>query len=448
MSAGYPRNLQYLAKRLNGYSRSSVRLNTLNMTTATPGQIITVDLPNNALVDLSTFTMYFKGATSVTAGGASFSKDIETVIERLEVEINGQLVGMGCNYYNQVWKIIADTTFGEDAANRRAILQNSTAVAADPTAAQAATQYCIQNWLGFLGSVKPSVLDTALLGNVRVRITLAGTTCLAKSASCTGESFTLSDIFFGVDTLSIDDGVFYSMHQQFLSSGGVYELVYNNFYTFTSVGGLTQSCKFSLSTQSLNRVWGTFLPMTQVPFASTGVDDYGRGVAAGSFIDKATGASSYFTRIGNAGNVLWGTSTNYTTTNYALQNFQFSINNVYQPTWRPSAEQAWPILLAGMNVAQDTLGGCSKLIKSLAAYNGAFWVAHVELEHGSDDFISGVNTMGSIAQCSFDTSGTVSIGTVGGTGYATLGTNLMALVIAQTTATLRVGAGRQIEVIQ
>ena len=447
MSAGYPRNLQYLAKRLNGYSRSSVRLNTLNMTTATPGQIITVDLPNNALVDLSTFTMYFRGATT---GNCTFSKDIETVIERLEVEINGQLVGMGCNYYNQVWKIVADTTFGEDAANRRAILQNSTAVAAEPSAAQAATQYCIQNWLGFLGSVKPSVLDTALLGNVRVRITLAGTSCLAKAAGVTTESYTLSDIFFGVDTLSIDDGVFYSMHQQFLSSGGVYELVYNNFYTFTSVGGLTQSCKFSLSTQSLNRVWGTFLPQAQFPLAqatAAGVD-FGRGLAAGSFIDTATGASTAFTRIGNAGAITWGTAAANQPTTYALSNWQFSINNVYQPTWRPTPEQAWPILLAGMNVAQDTLGGSSRLIKSLAAYQGAFWVAHVELEHGTDDFISGVNTMGSIAQCSFDTSGTVTLGAAVGGGGSNPGTNLMCLCIAQTSATLRVGAGRQIEVIQ
>ena len=430
-ASGYPRNLQYVAKRLSGYSRSSVRLNTLNMTTASPGQIITVDLPNNALVDLSTLAWYFRGATT---GNCTFSRDIELIIDRLEVEVNGQALQSGANFYGHIWKIISDTSLGEDAGNRRAILQNSnpngwvTGTPADPSAALASTQFCIQNFLGFLGSAKPSIIDTALLGNVRVRITLAGVSCLAKAAGVTTESYTLSDIFFGVDTISIDDGVFYQMHQQFLQSGGVYEIPYHNYYTFSSVGGMTQSTKFSLSTQSLNRLWATFVLPGQFPLAAaTAGVDFGVGPAAGSFIDRATLASTAFTRIGNAGAITWGTVAGTTSQviTYALNNWQFQVNNVYQPTWRPSAEQAWPILQSSMNMSQDTLGGSSRLLRSLNGYNGAFWVAGVELEHGSDDFISGVNTMGSVAQCSFDTTGTITLGTSSGDFTNHPGSNLM-----------------------
>ncbi len=52
MSTGYPRNLSYFVRKLANYSRNTFRLQTLNQDTASANQIITVDLPNNALVDL------------------------------------------------------------------------------------------------------------------------------------------------------------------------------------------------------------------------------------------------------------------------------------------------------------------------------------------------------------------------------------------------------------
>ena len=65
-NTGYPRNLSYCVKRLSGYSRNNVKLNTLNQVTAVAGNIITVDLPTNCMIDLSTFTMYFNGTTTTT----------------------------------------------------------------------------------------------------------------------------------------------------------------------------------------------------------------------------------------------------------------------------------------------------------------------------------------------------------------------------------------------
>ena len=83
---GYPRNLSYVVRRLSGYSRNTFRLSTLNQNSASNGNILTVDLPSNALVDLSTLTMFFTGTTTTTAGFANFSRNIESCIERVEVE--------------------------------------------------------------------------------------------------------------------------------------------------------------------------------------------------------------------------------------------------------------------------------------------------------------------------------------------------------------------------
>ncbi|PNW77303.1 hypothetical protein CHLRE_10g430600v5 [Chlamydomonas reinhardtii] len=250
----YPSNLRYLVERLVGYSRNTFHLQTLNQTSATAGQIVTVDLSSNSVCDLNTFTMFFKGSTTTTAGFAVLPRNCETILERVEVEANGQ------------------------------IIQGASDIAAAPSANQTNVQFAIQNWLGFLGSVKPSILDTSLIGNVRLRLTLAQPVILAKSPTCTGENYSLPDIFFTVDTLSIDDGVFYQMHQQFLSSGGMYELPFHQYLAFTSTGGMSQTTKFSLSAQSLNRCWATFLTSGNLPLAAA--------PTTGAFVDQGGGGTN------------------------------------------------------------------------------------------------------------------------------------------------------------
>ncbi|KXZ46495.1 hypothetical protein GPECTOR_43g932 [Gonium pectorale] len=438
-SSGYPSNLRYLVKRLVGYSRNTFRLQTLNQTTATAGQIVTVDIPSNSLVDLSTLTMFFKSSTTTTAGFAVLPRNIETILERVEVEANGQIIQIGSSMYNQLWQIIADTSLGEDVTNRRKILQGANDIAAAPTANQTNLQFAIQNWLGFLGSVKPSVLDTSLIGNVRLRLTLAQPVILAKSPTCTGENYSLSDIFFTVDTLSIDDGVFYQMHQQFLSFGGVYELPFTQYLAFTSTGGMSQTTKFSLSTQSLNRCWATFLPGGNFPLAAA--------PTTGAFVDPNALTSPYFTRLGNAGTIAYGTTTNNTPITYSLSNYQFSVNGVPFPNFRPDTNQAYALLQNAYGLSQDTLGGGYKNLDSLTKWNNGFWVACVSFEHGSDDYVSGIDTRGNTSQGFFESQGTISQGANVGTGGTNPGTSVTAVVFCEITSVLRVGAGRQLELV-
>lgn len=430
----YPKNLTYLAKKLSGYSRQTYKLQTTNQTTATAGQIVTVDLPSNALVDLSTLTWFFRGRTTTSSGNAAFPRNIECIIERLEVEINGQLVGQGCQFYNHLWEIISDTTMGEDVVNRRRILQNgANNIGPGSTADATSKQYAIQNWLGFLGSAKPNVLDTSLLGNVRIRITLSSPAVLVKQLATAGESYLLEDMFFSVDTISIDDGIFYNIHNQFLQSGGVYEIPFNNFLSFSS--SAAGSCKFSLSTQSLDRVWATIVPGSSLPMG-------------GDHVSSVISNSPYFHRIGNAGNITWGGPTNNRVVSYGLTSWQFNINNQYYPNYRPTAEQAYALMINSYGLSQDTLGGGHPLLSSLSAWNNGFWVASENFNHNSDDFISGIDTRGNVVQAYFEYDFTVTPGATGGTGFSgalDARDKLTCLVFAQTTSTLRVGAGKSID---
>lgn len=415
MSA-YPRNLSYFVKRLANYSKNTYRLQTLNTSTATPSQIITVDLPNNALVDLSTLLWYFEGTTSSATNSCTFPRNIETIIERAEVEINGQLISPGCANYGHLFQIISDTTMGEDCRNRRLMLQNAGNVSA-PSANVTSVPFTIVNWLGFLGSAQPQILDTNLLGNVRIRITLATPSVLVSSAAAvTGASYTLANMFFSVDCISIDDGMYYALHDQFLSKGGVYEIPFNNFYSFTQAvsSSGSGSIKFSLSTQSLNHLWATFAyggSATQVANTNNGSSQF--------FLRSACGISGY----------------------------QFNVNNQYVPNYRVNRDLAFQLLMNSYNLSQDTLGGVHPNINTLAKWRDCFWVASCALDHAcaSDErFVSGLNTLGNVSQGYFEYDG-ASVGTDNFDG--TVDANALALIYAQTTAIMRVGQGRQIELV-
>lgn len=411
--SGYPRNLSYFVRRLANYSRNTFKLQTLNQDTATANQIITVDLPNNALVDLNTLTWYFEGTTTSATNFCTFPRNIESLIERLELEVNGQLVSGGCQFYNHLFNIIADTSFGDDVTNRRRILQNSTDVVV-PTANVANVPFTIVNWLGPLGSMKPEVLDTNLLGNVRLRITLASPSVLVSSTTAvTGPSFSLNKMFFSVDTISIDDGNFYAMHDAFLSKGGVYEIPFNNYYSFSSTAAAQGAAKFSLSTQSLNMVWATFVN------GSAGTPNT---------LDANINSSSYFRRSGNGGG----------TAGDGLR-YQFNINNVYYPNYQATNTQAFQLLQNAYGLAQDTLGGVYRGLDTLTKWNQRFWVGCQSFAHNTADderYISGIDTRGNVAQCFFEYN-----------TFSDSATTTTCLVFAQTSSLLRVAAGRQLEII-
>lgn len=443
VASPYPRNLSYFVKKLSNYSKNTVRLQSLNTTTAGPSQIVTVDLPTNTLVDLSTLVWYFEGATNASTGNCTFPRNIETLIERIEIEVNGQLISPGCANYPHLFQVISDSQMGEDCTNRRGLLQNGFNIDA-PTghvgtitggAFVSGTPFTICNWLGFLGSCQPQVLDTNILGNVRIRITLASTNVLISSATAAvGATYLLGNMFFSVDALDINDGVYYAIHDQALSRGMVYDIPFNNFYNFTQsiTAGGDGSVKFSLSTQSLNHLWATFVYGGTVPQTADTPSNVFTGSTSGA------GTSRYFLR-SSAG----------------IASYQFNINNTPVPNFRVNPNLAFQLLLNSYNLSQDTLGGVNKNISSLTAWRQKYWVASCSLDHAvsSDErYISGINTLGNNAQCTFDYSGAnltghmnTHTGSLGATA-ATINDNPTALVFAQTTAILSVGAGRQISV--
>lgn len=390
--SGFPKNLQYITKRISNYSRATKRLSTLNSTSATNNGVITVDLPSNILVDLDSLIMSFKAITNT--GG--MPRNIESLIQRCDLEINGQVIG-GFSNYNQLFNIIADTSFGADCSNKRKIVQSGGDGSATPISTP--TAYCICNWLT-LNSFQPSILDTKLLGQVRLRIQLDGSNCLIG-----GGSFTLSDISFSVDTISIDDGLFDAAHNAFLQNGGVYEIMFKNYFSFSSAAtSYSQSTKFSVSSQSVNRAWGMFVDQSPTGALDTVTKN------CNTFVRKATG----------------------------MESAQFNINGNYYPDFRASVGQCFTLTQSSYNQLQDVLGGIHPNCDSFSSWRDKFFVLSCKFCHNDDEFMSGIDTRGNSSIGAFE-SQSIS----GAAGSA----NLTAMVFIECSSMIRVGAGRQLELI-
>ncbi len=108
--------------------------------TVRPGQRIIVDLPFNLIVDLSTFTWFFKGATTHLGAAASgteiaaaggnpcvqfcgsrfFPRNSSSVIQSMQIKVNGG-IKVDIPDYNFVYNMLHDYTQGADALKRRSV---------------------------------------------------------------------------------------------------------------------------------------------------------------------------------------------------------------------------------------------------------------------------------------------------------------------------------------
>ena len=317
-----PQGMLYRVKQIMGVSKQTLKIVPLSgQTTATNGQKIIVSLPPNSLVDLSTFEMNFVGATQHRGNNAGtnvanyvqkayFPRNTASLIENLEIKINGQS-RQNINQYGYIYNILHDFTCGHDAVAKNRIGCNS-----DPSLkhlwrdGQVASYagfplgntsdvsqghldrdtYTIRQWLGILGgNASTSIIDTSLYGDITIEITLApsdvlmlspATPTLTTYASATnnetgiatavgttaaftpsqGTGYTLSDIGFQIVRYDMPQS-YYQAVAGVLESGAVFKLYYPNYSSFMSTaqalpkGGTS---RFNISTQSLDMVISTF----------------------------------------------------------------------------------------------------------------------------------------------------------------------------------------------
>jgi len=409
----FPRTLNYGLQKLANLSRRKVRLTSVSGTAALPGGLVTVELPSEA-IDLDTFQMYAKLTTTTTAGVAS-PASADMLIADYQLSAGGQNIGTSfADSYNQL-RFLMEQYQGGDKATASSMLNNllpstSVGVFGIPAANLTNRAICISQWLGFIGSAAPRVIDLALLPKVQLTVRLADASVLVSGATAaTGASFSLAEIAFECDVLSLP-AMYYEAIQAHLGGGNVIEVPFTSYVPFRAspadIQGATQ--QFSVATGSLDAIIATF------------------------------------NESGNVNSKTWSGDV-YNSANFARGSDKFKevavrINQVPFPAYgsMDSARCAMSVIESLMGSAYDTLGSCSTTLTSLTKFVGSHFAAVVRLNHHDGAYgnrlVCGMNTLGNPA--------TVNI-TYSGNGTAQ---TITPMAWAVTTSIMRIGQYKQVEV--
>ena len=515
-----PTRMQYRFREINKILKQTVTLipnngqNTLNA-----GDTIIVELPHNSVVDLTTFIMEYAGATNHNgktnaASGIGvagylqtrfFPRNTASIIEQLDVEINGQ-TRFTLNNYGLIYNTLFDLTAAQDSLNRRKCGENadpsskyfinagaagvSAAVAGALTerrgystgtlidgTAQDKENYVIRSWLGLLNP-STSIIDTSILGSVVIKIRLAPANCLMLGAVSNGEiaalavgaatdetgvavitvpagdvagaatlNYQLSSVKFSIVRYDLP-AEFYMTEASRLGSGAVFKLWFPNYsvQSCTSVlsGNKTGVNRTSISCRSLDWIMGTF----RLPNYTT-VQAPLNSLGASPSTLGPVGQSKYTweAQVRAGLRRLFNNSRYFARNGSSIDSCSWTIGNSQYP--QRTVQQQFDALLQHFNIQNDQgSGGMYPGIQSLNHFRETFYADIMSLncnQSESDFVISGLNTQETPLQITWNVNSTALAADID--TLITIADTCTPYLICGYSSCLEIRGGRQITLI-
>lgn len=474
----YSPSLTYFLDRLQGFSTNIFRLETQNNDTATANKILRFSLPANALLNMRSFALHFNAKTTATGQGARLPAKIDTLIERVEVTAGGIQLSQGLNYYN-VLRHAKDALLGDktnsvcghpdiirtispvdglgfvDANDANpAVLSGTNGERYPSTHKQA--QFTIDHWEGFIGTCEPKILDAAILPDLVISIYLADNNVLTSSAGValdgTGASditddgtgaatYELNNIHATIESIGLADSVYDNMVSAMIAQKGFIEIPFKQYFSFNNTHNGTT--RFTVASQSLDRVWWAWraaaFATQAAPIRVKGYKQKGAFTSAATIAATQTagavtqdiGLSEYLGLLDTDREKYVGTYYNFVEPATSSKNtYQLQLNGAYYPQFAATAEEMYTIS------KHSTLGQYVEQNKSLQQYKSNYFVNCARLNMPESEFsrtISGLDTR------------SVSLNGYLNTSNVTGDPNIV--IFCECTSTLRVGAGRMLEVV-
>ena len=237
-----PPSMAYFTKRLaSGMTLNTIKVTNLSNTTAVCGDTLRVRLPNNAIIDMSSFTMYALATT--TGNYTALPKLTQSLITQVRVNINGQTIcGGSLNDYGVLYNI--GQRCQQDYSKTKMLELIHCGLDVATPAANTAKYIAIDDWFGFLGAL-PHFIHTGMLGEFIIEIVLASNIVLPASAAAVASVLTLSNIYFTIQQLQFDSDIYSKMIETRLLSGDTLEIAYNDAYSFLKPSSTTIEAQVS-----------------------------------------------------------------------------------------------------------------------------------------------------------------------------------------------------------
>ena len=473
-----PANLSYFLSRMQGVSTNYFKIFPNNTGTASPNKILRFELPSNSLLNLRSIALMFSASCTGAAAGGRLPSKIDSLIERYAIYAGGVLVSHGFNQY-KVLRHAKDVLYGDktsatlghpecvrtvsyvDGGGNGAIPPAAIATTGPEaySAAGGRTQFAVDFWDSFLGSCEPSILDTSILPQLVLEITLADASVLGSVAGITlsgtgatdidddgtgGASFLLDNICLSCEVLGLSSSVLDEVTQRRMMDVGFVELPFKQYYHYPSTH--TGTSRFSVSTQSLDRVWLVYRDGTA--YATQGglvpINGYKVGGAFCSNDGNTPIATATSLDIGvpqyDIGGSMCTNKEKYQTKFFQFQetraaantpaNYQLTINSSSIPQFKANEVEMYTISRNSVD-NYDT-----EKCMTLDQYRNNYFVQCVRFCLPDSDFgrmISGLDTRSVSAQCALVTEG--------------LQNTTRLDVYCECHSTLRIGPGKAIEIV-
>jgi hypothetical protein len=453
MSA-YSSALAYMLDRLSGFSTNTFRLETQGADTATSNKILRFTLPSNSLINLRSFSLHFNATANGVAGaGGRLPPKIETLVERVEISVGGIQLSAGSNFYNVLSHAKqalmgdkSDPILGHPDLVRQISYVDNTTITTTNNETYVSTnkscQFCIDHWEGFLGTCEPKLFDSALVPDMVVSIYLADNTVLGSSAGVTlggagatdindagtlTATWAMANIHATIECCGLNSNVYDNMVENIIATKGALELPFKNYVSFQD--STSNSTRFSVATQSLDRLWfvwrDTNFNLQQAPAIVSGYKRYDATNTVG-------GVASY-----DAGGVLATNKEKYILTcsrfveppTSSKNTYQLSLNGSFFPQYQATAEEMF-------NISRNSVEGKPQYEMGLDTMKNNYFVQCVRLnlpDSENSRLISGLNTLGVSLNAFYYIYNASSSRTIN--------------IFAECSSVLRIGSGKQLEVI-
>lgn len=468
-----PENVRYMVDSMSNYSTNSFRLETVSASQAQAGRIITVNLPSSSLLDLGSFRMHMDATCSGPANPAApvanevYAKlpqnAAQSLIQRVEVSLNGIAVQQGLNQYNTGYNL---KQLSKGSVPRNSSVDRAVAGAEidplDPTPAAGsagvqAESLVVQDWIGFLGEHSTRFLATDIFGQVQVRITLAPNSVLvpkvlgapmgtflagaAQVANASAMSYTVDNIYFTVQSVSLNMA-YNRMLRERLEADSYLPLNYKEYYNFSQgniAGGAntSQTTRYSLSSASIDALHQTQRDSNYQTTGIVALELANAALGSGAFCANHFRFRSYNTWNAGVNNKLAG--------NFRQRS---SYNNIQQPQYLQDIMGC--LCNVGYGANKIGMGADGTMISSRESFNDGRFVATTVMSHPTRYGVgckTGADSRGINSSLTYETQGqgipaaTAIDGAEGFSGSAET------FVLAETTAEIRAGVGKDITIL-
>jgi len=481
-------NLTYFVERLQGVSTNTFRLETQNKTTAKQNEIISFDMPSNAILNLRSLKVWCNASCAAAASGGSATAGarlppIDDLVERCEVSVGGIILSQGTNFQNvlnEAQKSLQDEYCDSVVGHPEYVREKSYVNGFGGGAAVLATtgnedypangnlsRFCIQKFHGFLSSADPKLLDTSIVPDIRVRLYMASDNVLTTSAGVglgdgpaqapfevgfanpaggTGNGkYIITDLRATVEAIGLADQAYDQMIAAQMGQQGFLEIPYKSYTSFQETH--SGSSRFTVSTQSLDRVWvcwrKTDFNAQAAPQIINGYKKQGGyimgAIATGANATVDLGLPQY-----DVGGVLGTNEEKYKSQYFnfvapsEVMRMQLQLNGAYMPQFSANLGELYGITRNSLQGARDAKE------MSLDQYLNNYCVQCFRLNLPDSEYsrsISGLDTRSVNLQGIVRTEGATVL--PGGGASPNLAIN----IYTEETSCLRVGAGRAIEII-